>query len=345
MAGRRTPPLFDLLGRSAGQGVGLPRVGPTRATPDVIPPPDNAEASNAPHQPAGALAVAEANAAAVGGVAAPPQPKPVVRVELKPMPAPEAAPQPLPQRAPAQLSPAREPGLVGASAPRATFWTDVSGGRALRIPTVLAYIIACAVVAVLLGTWFVAYKVGHQAGKDQMAEFVRGGAPKISEPDAGAPSGTASQTPASTNQTPSQVVSQPPQPAGMPPILTFDQLSTALRPGGAMTARGWMDRDPRSAGLNYLELATLQRDDAVKAVIYLTASGQDAFAIPLDAKANPANNRSLRFRLIAWPGLTSDEYAGGRGDKASSIQNAVARLGKQWGGPSDFRMPQWVKMK
>jgi hypothetical protein len=80
-------------------------------------------------------------------------------------------------------------------------------------------------------------------------------------------------------------------------------------------------------------------------VIYLTGSGQDAFAVPLDAKANPANNRSLRYRLIAWPGLTADEYAGGRSDKARTIQDAVARLGKAWGGPSDFRMPQWVKMK
>lgn len=196
-------------------------------------------------------------------------------------------------------------------------------------------------VALLLGTWFTAYKLGNKAGKDQMAAFVRSDAPKVIEPD-----GTANPAPVVPNPaTSTQPQPQPPNQPGMAPVMTLEQLIAVAKPGGAMTARGWLPSDPRESGKNYLELATLQRDDAAKAVIYLTSSGQDAFAVPLDQKANPANNRSLRFRLIAWPGLTADEYAGGRGDQASRIQNAVSRLGKQWGGPSDFRMPQWVKFK
>ncbi|HEX2838259.1 MAG TPA: hypothetical protein VHN77_09060 [Phycisphaerales bacterium] len=334
MAGRRTPPLFDLLGRNAGQGIGLPRVGSTR-TPDAPPPP----ASGTAHD-RGEQAVAEANAAAIGGVGtatAPPPQKPVVRVELKPMPL--AAPTA--QLSPTSFSPAREPGLSSNPIPQPGFWAEASGGRALRLPTVLAYVIVCGVVALLLGTWFTAYKLGNKAGKDQMAAFVRSDAPKVIEPDGSANPAPVPQNPATNPQPAAQPATQP----GMAPVLTLDQLVAVSKPGGAMTARGWLPSDPRESGKNYLELATLQRDDAAKAVIYLTGSGQDAFAVPLDQKANPANNRSLRYRLIAWPGLTADEYAGGRGDQASRIQNAVSRLGKQWGGPSDFRMPQWVKFK
>lgn len=326
--------MFDLLGRSAGQGIGLPRVGSTR-TPDA---PATLALGSTPDR--GEQAVAEANAAAVGGVGtatAPPPPKPVVRVELKPLPVAAS----VAQSGPSSISPAREPGLSSNPVPQPGFWVEASGGRSLRVPTVLAYVIVCGVVALLLSTWFTAYKLGNKAGKDQMAEFVRSDAPKVIEP--GGNAGPASVVPKPvTNPQPQP---QPSNQAGMAPVLTLDQLTAVAKPGGAMTARGWLPSDPRESGKNYLELATLQRDDAAKAVIYLTSSGQDAFAVPLDQKANPANNRSLRYRLIAWPGLTAEEYAGGRGDQAGRIQNAVSRLGKQWGGPSDFRMPQWVKFK
>ncbi len=341
MAGRRTPPLFDLLGRSAGQGVGLPKIGgrPGDAGQSPPPPPLPTPAhqnpnGNGSHVRMGATTIE----------------KPVVRVELKPyqQPAHETP-------APAPLTPAREAGLPPSRAPETTtFWTEVSGGRVWRVPTVAAYVIGCCVAGAVLITWFTAYKLGHKAGKDQMAEFVRGDAPKVVEPEGSLANAKNTKPPVVTpvpSPSGTKATTPPPAPAnaggggsGLAPVMSVEQIVAGFKPGSTMTARGWLGGDPRKAGEYYLELVTLPQNEAARTVIFLAGKGQDAFALPVDGSGAGGNNGGSKFRLFVWPGLAQNDY---EGNAKAKVEKEIANLGKVWSrdnkGTTDFRMPLWRK--
>ena len=271
--------------------------------------------------------------------------KPVVRVELKPYHPAHAGDD-------HEAMPAREATTARTrEAAPSSFWAEASAGRVLRVPTILAYVIGIGVALAVLATWFAAYRVGFDSGKDHMALFDRANAPPVVEP--GARSGTnphASAGAPSITPLPAPVPASaggPPASAqgGLAPVLTVDELIAAARPGGTMAARGWITGDPRKNGEYYLELVTLSRQDAAKTLVFLAGRSQDAFALPVDSGTSTGNNAGPKFRLFVWPGLTQADYDGGTAK--ARAERDIAALGRVWSrdmkGPTDFRMPLWRK--
>ena len=208
--------------------------------------------------------------------------------------------------------------------------------RNLKLPMSMAYLIVALVLAGLVGAWVGGYKLGEKSGKAQMEALVTDEPvvrPRVEDP-----------------------VSEPSaQPVANVPVLPVEDplLSARIDPNApgmaVMSASGFLADDPREEATNYLELATLSRDEAASAIDFMNTNGVPVIGIPrLDSRRSDANNPS-RYTLyslgVAAPGDQFRTMTRERDDH----QRLIARLGNQWQqqfrGGSDFAVSktQWVK--
>jgi len=208
----------------------------------------------------------------------------------------------------------------------------VQGG--IRLSAVALYGLIAGAVLVSVACWSIGYRVGYGAGESawlqENPETVRdfpvdplGGGGVVDEPDL------------SRDGTKGASESETGAPGG------------AEGSGGVLSSRGVLDRDPRQAGYNYLELATLSEGQAVSAMGFLAGRGVHAIAVPVVEKGAVGANNPTRYRLVsievAIPGAQFRAMQTARLDH----ERLIERLGREWrrdyNGASDFARPLWKR--
>lgn len=118
------------------------------------------------------------------------------------------------------------------------------------------------------------------------------------------------------------------------------------RSGAVITKDGVVADDPRIKGNNYLELATLPREQAEQAVRYLAQQDLDAIAVPADGvdRGGRGRNTSDPHRVVAIElAVPSERFSALRRER-ERLESRVRQVGKAWaasGGASDFSDPLW----
>lgn len=220
----------------------------------------------------------------------------------------------------------------------------VTPDAGIHLSTTRFYTAIAGALVLILIAWAGGYKIGFDDGKDSMSQYV-GDQPIINPlPAVAATQGQSQVQPANQprSQTPGQSQVQNPSqtPAPAP--------SASARPGTAiMTPAGFVSRDPRQAGLNYLVLATLPTEQAADAISFLQANGQSVIGVPeLDKRGKSANNPS-RYTLyslgLAIPGNQWSSMSTQRRDHQQKIASLGARWQREHRGGSDFSQTNWEK--
>ena len=108
--------------------------------------------------------------------------------------------------------------------------------------------------------------------------------------------------------------------------------------GPIMTYAGMVESDPRSPGVNYVQLGDLPRDQAAAAIEYLAAHGERAMAIPLERADREPNNPCSDLFSLEVP-VPSERFAAMGRERRDHIRR-VAQIGQRWQreerGGSDF---------
>jgi hypothetical protein len=313
MAGKGAPPLFDLIRSNdkATPGVRPPHA-PARPVPAEEPPPP--EARQAPR-------------------AAPaPEPKPEPRARQEPRQEPTREPDPLeataPEPAPATArhedpSENDEPAASAAeSGPRIDF------KKKFAIPVSVLYV----VVPLLLVGVLIAYSWGFSAGGRDRDNQLK---PYLQPEDVVDPllaGGGASADPAPQ----SQPVARPASTPTKPPEVSRQVTSPAQRPAGSPVTR-----DTRQADHNYLLIARMDGERAIKAAMALTRSGVPAIAV--ETGGGRSNNG---WRLYSLLGIPSEKFRQEwqlRADHKARVEAACRGLGADAGGPIDASTAYWEK--
>ncbi len=253
--------------------------------------------------------------------------KPVIRLNVAP-------------QSTGATSPARDlppDGSAGADAWAAS--TGVTAGT-VRIPVNAIYLaIATLVTAIVLS-----FAVGSVLSKRQAEQAALRQAPQpiIVEPsEAGDEGSLGAALPGETASDATSPRSASPQSPQAPPRQPQSDAWCLL-------ASGWTSGDPRTPGLNYLLLATLNQTESEDAVAFLAAHGLETFAIRVETQASKGNNSgpTRPYRLYVAKGITSEEYSR-RMTARTNIEADVARLGPKWQkerrGSSNFAKPAWEK--
>lgn len=381
MAKRRTVPLFDLLTRPD------PNAGVQAGNVPAPQPPASPAAQGMPTpRPAGmpkpVVRLAVPTASRADGFATNDDvatetdeasetttAAPAVQVEAKPKVAPrEPAHKFVGTTSTIQSVP---PPATVAAAEAADAWS----GRELRVPRagllIVLFLIGCGAVVV----WGVAYKLGFTSGKESTEELVRRDPPAVVEPgpqdggksvsdkgmgNLGKVSIEPLSRPQPTPPTPSDDGSRKVPGAillpELPPPAAFDEVprdriylaGANVVSGPNSDQPGWVEVDPRTAGLNYLKLGKMPRRDAGEAVIFLSANGEHVFATPwVESKARGSNDPfpPAEYELWVGPGLSRSEYQANKGDP---VIRRVEQLGEFWSKTAkkrfNFRKPIWVKI-
>ncbi|MBL4592175.1 MAG: hypothetical protein JKY96_09485, partial [Phycisphaerales bacterium] len=213
----------------------------------------------------------------------------------------------------------------------------------LRVPISMVYLAVAVVLGLGVLIWTVGYRSGVSAGKAQMESLVKAD-PVVRPVDPNTNNGGAAAQPAPNSATPPLDSPLGTDPLPIQPGINPDAPGMAI-----MTASGFIDGDPRETATNYLELATLTKDEADSAIGYMNSHGVPVIGIPrLDSRRSDANNPS-RYTLyslgVAAPG---DQFRTMTRER-DEHQWLIASLGKQWQrefrGGSDFAVSktQWVK--
>jgi hypothetical protein len=256
--------------------------------------------------------------------------KPVVRVELKPAPRVEPAP----------LTPASE------IAEELDAETLAPPSASVRVPLNYFYLGIAGLIVLAILAWVGGVKYGSSTEAARAERELAGafrGVPSVREPvePAGGPP-----TPA-----PGPRVMPPPAPSPSPSPVAQPASPPATPANGTgltvLTSRG-LGPDPRERGLNYLALATLPKTDAEAAIAFLASRGLECIGQAVDRRGGGANNQGPWYKLVALPGITSEQY-GNKATARTNLEAAVARLGYEWQskhrGASDFSMPGWEKLQ
>lgn len=241
------------------------------------------------------------------------------------------------------------------------WFSPITAGGAIRVPTNLLYILA----GIFFITVIIAWLGGAASGRSEAEREAN----KILRRDIGVPSDPLDQ-PGTQPQPPTRPAIDPesatlPAGPGQPrsvPAAQPSEVAAPLTPrpsgpppaGATITARGYLGGDPRESGKNYLALATLNAEDAAAAVEFLAANGVEAVGVPtqaaVDRKGGGANNPgpTQAYRLFAMPGITSEQYAR-KMTVRTNLEAKVAALGKAWQdkhrGASNFARTNWEKFQ
>lgn len=214
----------------------------------------------------------------------------------------------------------------------------------LVLPVTWLYLAVAGVIVLVVAAYGVGYRVGASAERAEMQQFAARDADRVfNDPlgpsggmpgdQAGAVSGGGAQ--AETGR--DGGLEAPGGAAG----------GTGAGRGSGMeilTADGPVAQDPRIVGSNYLELATLPREDAIAAVRYLASHDEPAIAVPGVDRRRSGRNTSGRYRVIALGlAVTGDRFSSSKAER-EQFERRLARLGRAWadeGGASDFSDPLW----
>lgn len=249
--------------------------------------------------------------------------KPVIRLHV--------TPQSIGSTSPARDLPPE--GSAGADA-----WAASSGVAAgtVRVPVNAIYLAIAALVAMIV----LSFAVGSVLSKREAEQAALRQVPQplIVEPAEGGDEGSLGAA-LPVDPTPARPSTPPPSPAN---ARRPSADASCLLPGG------WTSGDPRTPGLNYLLLATLNQTESEDAVAFLAANGLETFALRVETQALKGNNSgpARPYRLYVLKGITSEEYSR-RMTARTNIEAEVARLGPKWQkerrGSSNFAKPAWEK--
>lgn len=232
-----------------------------------------------------------------------------------------SAPLPLDREHPPQAEPAER----HTDRPRRS-----TTGR-VTIPVTWLYGSAAGLIVVLLVAYGIGYRVGAGAERAAVQGLVSQDAQRMLIEDPLADQPAARDTRAGET---------PPRPA---------QTSTtapSTRTGQILTPLGPSETDPRLSGHNYLELATLPREQAEEAVRYLASRGVESIAVPASGldRGRAGRNTSDRFRVIVVEMAVPGDRFSSSASQRAALERRMAQLGKAWaeqGGASDFASPLW----
>lgn len=230
-------------------------------------------------------------------------------------------------------------GSAGADAWAASAGT---GAGTVRIPVNAIYLAIAGLVTIVV----LSFAVGSWLSKRnaERAAMSRLPQPLILEPsEAGGERSLADALPDPNAKTSDQPTPNPAAPKAPPK-------SSQPRPSDAtcLLPTGWTSGDPRTPGLNYLLLATLNQTESEDAVAFLAANGLETFALRVETQPPKGNNSgpTRPYRLYVLKGITSEEYSR-RMTTRTNVEADVARLGPKWQkerrGSSNFAKPAWEK--
>lgn len=220
-----------------------------------------------------------------------------------------------------------------------------AGQGRLTLSYAAIYGFVAAALALAVAAWSIGYRVGFGAGERSWAEQT--------EPADLPPVGPLA-IPNDSNQAlnPNRPgnSTRPNNTDRTDPSRSENQAQPPRTDAGATTAgilspSGTLYADPRVSGSNYLELATLSRDQADAAIQFLSSRGIPAIAVPVDSRQGTANNPA-RYRLVSMKlGIPSEQYRD-TGAQRRAHEEEVKRLGAEWqtnGGASNFAKPLWTR--
>ncbi|USN99639.1 MAG: hypothetical protein H6810_02975 [Phycisphaeraceae bacterium] len=220
--------------------------------------------------------------------------------------------------------PTADAGRIEPHSPR-----GAASGR-VAVPVTWLYVAAAAALLLLVLAYGLGYRVGAAAEREEIGRF----APRESQQ-------TRIEDPLTDDPSPKQDPGAKPSPGS-----ATGAGARNPAPGTIVTAAGLVPVDPRIEGSNYLELATLPRDQAEAAVRYLASQGEEAIAVPVNGvdRRGSRPNTSDRYRVIALGlAVPGDRYSSSTAER-ERFERRLARLGKAWadqGGASDFSDPLW----
>ncbi len=229
---------------------------------------------------------------------------------------------------------------------------STDSGVTLSVPKF--YTLIAVALVLIVGAWAGGYQIGQRDGKDEMSRFMTD-QPVVS------PSGADGRANELTNEPQTQPRAQgnaagttsPQQQTGTTgPAATQQPRSQpatgATRSAGAiMTPSGYLTQDPRTAGMNYLVLATLPTEQASDAIGFMETNGLTIIGVPqLDSGGTSANNPS-RYTLyslgLAIPGNQWSAMSSQRRDHQQMIADLGAKWQRERRGGSDFSQTNWEK--
>jgi hypothetical protein len=203
------------------------------------------------------------------------------------------------------------------------------------------YSLIAVALVLIVGAWAGGYQIGYGDGKDEMVQFLPD-KPVVS------PQGSQASNTSTENATPNNPVNRPETTPETTPLNS--EQSTPPRISSAsdiMTSEGFRADDPRTAGMNYLALATLPTEQAADAISFMRVNGVTVIGIPvLDSRGNSANNPS-RYSLyslgLAIPGNRWSAMSNQRLEHQQMISTLGARWQQERRGGSDFSQTNWEK--
>ena len=150
-----------------------------------------------------------------------------------------------------------------------------------------------------------------------------------------------------TTPTPTPNPSPSPAPVHTPSAQDPQTSASPSGTGTIYTYDGWTTADPRQRGMNYLRLATLNREQAVVTVDYVKQKGKRAIAVPSGTvDRSPGGGKNPTYFVYLLTPLSRDQYRDA--PLRNRIENEIKEIGRQWAklkdrGPTDFSQPGWVK--
>ncbi|MBM91238.1 MAG: hypothetical protein CMJ35_06450 [Phycisphaerae bacterium] len=215
-------------------------------------------------------------------------------------------------------------------------------GITLSVPKF--YTMIAVALVLVVGAWAGGYRIGFNDGKDEMSQFVR------DQP-------VVSPQPKNQDSTLAERTTQPERTSNQGgsatnPVADSDggtsrPVDSGRSPSDIMTASGFRAEDPRTAGMNYLVLATLPTEQASDAISFMNQNGMTIIGVPqLDSRAGSANNPS-RYTLYSLGLAIPGNRWSAMSNQRLEHQRQVATLGARWQrerrGGSDFSQTNWEK--
>jgi hypothetical protein len=231
----------------------------------------------------------------------------------------------------------------------------LSGG-VIRVRAHLVYLLAAGWLLSLVIVWVLGNGWGESSAERRLAREMGRGAPVPTDPlrtEAGSddpPRTVAPQGPTdaevNTPIAPERPRTSEPAPAAA--NSAAPGIAVATDTGELLMALGRTDRDPRTPGLNYLVLATLDETEAVRAIRFLADAGLNCLGVPargpVDRGREGGNTPS--YRLVVLAGITGQDFREARPVR-TRLEADVRRLGQVWQrehrGSSNFGKPAWEK--
>lgn len=276
-------------------------------------------------------------------------------VEMKPAPS-RRLPDP-PEAAPASHDFAR-PAAIPARTPRGLWASLLSHGRAsVEVTTPWLAATMAILLAVALGVWVIAYKMGESEASSRLAGGI-GTAPPKSESKTNEPP-TAQDTPRESSPQGPQVADSNGErtpPANTEP--STPQTNNAIEglapanptdAGAVVAYAGSYENDPRTPGKNYLLLASsMSRQDVREAVDFLGRNGFMALGVPygaVDRRGREGKNDPL-YKLVSAQGFDSSDMKESQ-NRREAIEEEAGKLGqiyqRQHRGKYNFAKVNWEK--